>query len=116
MTQINQQPPRKTTWSARRLTLLCSAAVLGSALALGGPLGHGPFAGQAFAATSAPQTVSAPGQTGFADLVAKVKPAVISVRVRVDQSAESDDPNASDQSDQENSPYMPGSPFGKFFR
>src|SRR5579863_1737178 len=104
MTQTNQQPPRKTTWSARRLTLLCSAAVLGSALALGGPLGHGPFAGQAFAATSAPQTVSAPGQTGFADLVAKVKPAVISVRVRVDQSA------------QENSPYMPGSPFEKFFR
>src|SRR5579871_5103733 len=116
MTPINQQPPRKTTWSARRLTLLCSAAVLGSALALGGPLGYGRLAGQAFAATPAPQTVSAPGQTGFADLVAKVKPAVISVRVRVDQGIESDDPNASDQSEQETSPFMPGSPFEKFFR
>ncbi len=116
MTQTNQQPPRKTTWSARRLTLLCSAAVLGSALVVGGPLGYGNFAGQALAATPAPQTVNAPGQTGFADLVAKVKPAVISVRVRVDQGAESDDPNASDQNDQQNSPYMPGSPFEKFFR
>jgi serine protease Do len=116
MTQTNQQPPRNTTWSARRLTLLCSAAVLGSALVLGGPLGYGNFAGQAFAATTAPQTVNAPGQAGFADLVAKVKPAVISVRVRVDQGVESDDPNASDQNDQQNSPYMPGSPFEKFFR
>jgi serine protease Do len=116
MTQTNQQPSRKTTWSTRRLTLLCSAAVLGSALAFGGPLGYGRLAGEAFAATPAPQTVIAPGQTGFADLVAKVKPAVISVRVRVDQSVESNDPNASEQDDQDASPYMPGSPFEKFFR
>src|ERR1700741_3757661 len=77
MTDIRQQPPRKTTWSARRLTLLCSAAALGAALALGGPPGYGGLAEQAFAATPAPQTVTAPGQVGFADLVAKVKPAVI---------------------------------------
>src|SRR3569832_1218476 len=97
MTQTNQQPPRRTTWSTRRLTLLCSAAVLGSALVIGGPIGYGWLAGAAIAATPAPQTVNAPGQAGFADLVAKVKPAVISVRVRVDQSVGSDDPNASDQ-------------------
>src|SRR6201994_4221754 len=115
MTQSNQQPPHRPTWSARRLTLLASAAVLGSALVVGGPIGYGRLAGQAFAATPAPQTVNAPGQAGFADLVAKVKPAVISVRVRLDQGVESDDSKTDDQ-DQDTSPFMPGSPFEKFFR
>jgi serine protease Do len=109
------QPPRRQIWSARRLTLLCSAAVLGSALAFGGPLGYGRLVEQASAATPAPVTANAnaPGQTGFADLVAKVKPAVISVRVRLDQGVEQDDGGTSDQ---DNSPFMPGSPFEKFFR
>ena len=112
MTDTNQ-PPRRRIWSARRLTLLCSAAVLGTALAVSGPFGYGPLAGQALAATSAPVSTNAPGQTGFADLVAKVKPAVISVRVRIDQGAETDEGGTSDQ---EPSPYMQGSPFEKFFR
>ena len=112
MTDTNERP-RRQIWSARRLTLLCSAAVLGTALAFGGPLGYGRLAGQAFAATPAPVTANAPGQAGFADLVAKVKPAVISVRVRLDQGVESDEGGTSDQ---EPSPFMPGSPFEKFFR
>ena len=107
------QPPRRKTWSARRLTLLCSAAVLGSALVVGGPIGYGRLAGRAYAATPAPVTMNQPGQSGFADLVAKVKPAVISVRVRIDQGVESDGPQTDDQ---EASPSMPGSPFEKFFR
>jgi serine protease Do len=115
MTDTNEQPRRKL-WSARRLTLLCSAAVLGSALVAGGPFGYGRLAGSAFAATPAPITASAPGAPGFADLVAKVKPAVISVRVRVDQGDEQDGPQAEDQDGQDNSPFMPGSPFEKFFR
>ena len=112
MTDTNQ-PPRRKTWSARRLTLLCSAAVLGSALVVGGPLGYGRLAGRAYAATPAPVTMNQPGQSGFADLVAKVKPAVISVRVRIDQGVESD---GSQTDDQDNSPSMQGSPFEKFFR
>jgi serine protease Do len=112
MTDTNHQPHRQT-WSARRLTLLCSAAVLGSALAVGGPLGYGRLAGSAFAATPAPVTVNGAGQTGFADLVAKVKPAVISVRVRLDQGVEADGPETNDQ---DSTPFMPGSPFEKFFR
>ncbi|WP_298259822.1 Do family serine endopeptidase [Bradyrhizobium sp.] len=107
----NTQRPRRQIWSARRLTLLCSAAVLGTALVVGGPLGYGR---QAFAATPAPQTVNAPGQTGFGDLVAKVKPAVISVRVRLDEGVESNNESGSD--DQGSTPSMPGSPFEKFFR
>ena len=112
MTDTNEQPRRKL-WSARRLTLLCSAAVLGSALVVGGPLGYGRLAGQAFAATPAPVAVNGQGQSGFADLVAKVKPAVISVRVRVEQGAETD---GSQTDDQDGSPFMQGSPFEKFFR
>ena len=114
MTDTNQRP-RRQIWSARRLTLLCSAAVLGSALAFG-PLGYGRLAGQAFAATPAPVTANAPGQAGFADLVAKVKPAVISVRVKVDQSVASDEGGTGGTDNQDSSPFMPGSPFGKFFR
>jgi serine protease Do len=113
MTDINQRP-RRQIWSARRLTLLCSAAVLGSALVVGGPLGYGRLAGQALAATPAPQRVNTPGQAGFADLVAKVKPAVISVRVRLDEGLQSN--NESGSNDQQPSPFMPGSPFEKFFR
>ncbi len=115
MKDPNEQPRRKI-WSARRLTLLCSAAVLGSALVVGGPSGYGRLAGSAFAATPAPLTANAQGQSGFADLVAKVKPAVISVRVRLDQGVEQDGPQADDQDNQDNSPFMPGSPFEKFFR
>jgi serine protease Do len=104
MTDSPQQLRRKTS-SARRLTLLCSAAVLGTSLVVGGSL--------SYAATPAPVTVNAQGQSGFADLVAKVKPAVISVRVKVEQGVDSDEAQTSDQ---DPSPFMQGSPFEKFFR
>src|ERR1700736_3301911 len=89
MTQFND--PNRGILSLRRLTLLGSAAVVGAALVLGGPLEYGHFASQANAATAQAQQ----GPAGFADLIAKVKPAVISVRVKVDQSANEDSPNTS---------------------
>jgi serine protease Do len=46
---------------------------------------------------------------GFADIVAKVKPAVISVRVKIDRPADSS--FGSDEL-----PFPPGSPFERFFR
>src|SRR5579864_8375663 len=112
MTNINE-PPRRRILPARRLTLLGSVAVLGAALVIGGPLGYSRLADQAFAATPAPVTSNAPGQTGFADLVAKVKPAVISVRVRVDQGDETNTPELNDEN---LPPFMEGTPFEKFFR
>src|SRR5689334_19972974 len=102
MTQFNHS--KRGILSLRRLTLLGSAAVVGAALVLGGPLEYGHFTSQ----THAQQ-----GPRGFADLIAKVKPAVISVRVKVDQSADDDSPNTSGRDLQ---PYMQGSPFEKFFR
>jgi serine protease Do len=47
---------------------------------------------------------------GFADIVEKVKPAVISVRVKIDQPAQ---PGLSDDDDL---PFPPGSPFERFFK
>ena len=46
---------------------------------------------------------------GFADIVAKVKPAVISVRVKIDRPANS-------SFSEDDLPFPPGSPFGRFFR
>jgi serine protease Do len=99
---------RRRILSARRLTLLGSVAVIGSALVLAGPLMHGRFGEPALAATTQAQQ----GPTGFADLIAKVKPAVISVRVKVDQTADADRPDLNE----ELPPSMKGSPFEKFFR
>ena len=68
----------------RRLTLLASAAGLGMAVLLAGPGGYRPFNLPAFTAPAhAAETARTPA--GFGDLVAKVKPAVISVRVKIDE-------------------------------
>ncbi|HLZ01574.1 MAG TPA: Do family serine endopeptidase [Bradyrhizobium sp.] len=111
MTPTNQNPHRKIL-SARRLTLLGSVAVVGAALVLGG-VGAGQLSGPAFAATTQAQQ----GPTGFADLIAKVKPAVISVRVKVDRSVDSGDGDGPQMNDDEGMPpFMQGSPFEKFFQ
>ncbi len=109
MTATNQNPHRRIL-SARRLTLLGSAAIVGAALAFGGPTGH--FAGPAFAATTQAQQ----GPAGFADLISKVKPAVISVRVKVEQTSDASDSNAPQTPGEEGMPSFQGTPFEKFFR
>ncbi len=106
MTATNANPQRRIL-SARRLTLLGSVAIVGAALAFGGPVGH--FAGPAFAATTQVQQ----GPAGFADLISKVKPAVISVRVKVEQTSDSDGPQMRGE---EGMPSFEGTPFEKFFR
>jgi serine protease Do len=97
--------------SARRLTLLGSVAVVGAALALGGPTGFDGH-GHAFW-TTAQAAESQQGPAGFADLVAKVKPAVISVSVKIDESA---DASTSNDEQQTLPPSLRGTPFEKFFR
>jgi serine protease Do len=105
MTEWNKKP-----LAARRLALLGSVAVLGAGLVFSGPLGYSPFAEHALAAT--PASVTQQGPTGFADLISKVKPAVISVRVRVDQGAD----EGMLGSDGENlPPTFKGTPFERFF-
>src|ERR1041384_692551 len=99
------KPP--SVLSARRLVLLASAAVLGAGVL---------FSGAEFAAKPQPAFLTTPayGQTaqrpvGFADIVEKVKPSVISVRVKVDGGART-------MSFDGDSPFPPGSPMERFFR
>jgi serine protease Do len=93
--------PRKPL-AARRLTLLASVAGLGIAVMLGGP-GYRSPAPPTFTSTAqAAETVQHP--SGFADLVAKVKPAVVSVRVKIESAKTSMNENGEK------------TPFDQFFR
>lgn len=80
------------------------------AVAIGALLAAGeagwPSACQAIAAPV--DAIGAPAPVGFADIIEKIKPAVVGVRVSVEQSARSD-------SGQE-LPLSPGSPLDRFFR
>jgi len=103
---VSAQKPR-TVLSARRLVLMASAAVLGAGVL---------FSGAEFAMKPHPAFLASPAyaQTaqrpvGFADIVEKVKPSVISVRVKVDGGART-------MSFDGDSPFPPGSPMERFFR
>jgi serine protease Do len=118
--------------NGRRIALLASVAGIGAAVMFAGWSGSSvggygqsglPFATSA--AQAADDTMSQPGAhpQGFADLVAKVKPAVISVRVKIDGAAQpammqdgSDDGDGQQQNPQQQVPVQPGSPLDKFFQ
>ena len=119
MTSNNPSHSRKAKGLvARRITLLASVAGIGAAVLLAGPGGYAPalfgFGGSpAGAAEAVSQPIAHP--QGFADLVTKVKPAVISVRVKIPASAE---PAMAQEEgdDQQQIPVQPGSPLDKFFQ
>src|ERR1700726_3141264 len=96
-----------------RVALMASAmAVTGALLfaAPGGQLNLGPTP-----AIARKQTVQAHGPAGFAEIVQKVKPAVVSVRVKLKNQVSSADSASGDSKDQ--APSFPkGSPFERFFR
>src|ERR1700742_1607610 len=98
----------RTVLSARRLALLASAAVLGAGVL---------FSGAEFAMKPQPAFLASPAYAqnaqrpvGFADIVEKVKPSVISVRVKVEGGARTMSFDGGD------SPFPPGSPMERFFR
>jgi serine protease Do len=103
--------PRKIL-KPRRLTLLASVACLGVAVVAAGPGGYAPAWMSSAHAAETTQT-----NAGFADLVAKVKPAVISVRVKIDGDAANTAMSQRDHSDDQgdNQDQMP-SPFDQFSR
>jgi serine protease Do len=104
MSETRTPLPARRIRSARRLVLLASTAGLGIAVLLGGP-GNIPNLPGLWNAALA-QAVQKPA--GFADIVEKVKPAVISVRVKLDEGPQT--------SSDEGLPFPPGSPFDRFFR
>jgi serine protease Do len=96
--------------SARRVTLMASVAGLGLAVLLTGPSAFRAVNGPAWTGTAvAAENMLQP--TGFADIVAKVKPAVISVRIKMDgeKTASLDDNDDNDQA-------QPGAPLDRFFK
>src|ERR1700749_3838395 len=110
---MNDQPTTRKFLKPRRLALLASAAGLSLAVLAAGPGGYLPFNLPALtsSAHAAETTANAPG---FADLVAKVKPAVISVRVKIDGDAENGGMMQNDRmdSDQFGSPFEQVKQFG----
>ncbi|TMI99732.1 MAG: serine peptidase, partial [Alphaproteobacteria bacterium] len=103
---VPAQKPR-TALAARRLMLMASAAVLGAGVLFSGAE-YARTPNTSFLATPAhAQTAQRP--VGFADIVEKVKPAVISVRVKVDGGART-------MSFDGDSPFPPGSPMERFFK
>ena len=96
--------------SPRRIALMGSVAGIALAVLLGGPSGFRQIPVPAWSnqVQAAETTLQHPAD--FADLIAKVKPAVVSVRVKLDQVAQSTG------SDENAIPMQPGAPMEKFFR
>jgi serine protease Do len=110
-TSTESESPKERKILARHLTLLASAAGLGVALVVTGAGGYLPGGPGAWSASAhASNTEAYPHPASFADLVAKVRPAVISVRVKIEESS-------NDTSDDNGViPFAPGSPMEKFFQ
>jgi serine protease Do len=105
--------PRRSVFSARKFALMASVvAGLGVAVFGFGP-SHGPvdvFSSAAHAQVNNDvRQVAKP--VGFADIVERVKPSVISVKVNINQKVAKDD-----SGDNDDTPFQPGSPMERFFR
>ena len=105
--------PRRSLFSARKFALMASVvAGLGVAVYGFGP-SHGPV--DIFTSTAHAQVnnevrkVAQP--IGFADIVERVKPSVISVKVNINEKVAKDD-----SANNDDSPFQPGSPMERFFR
>jgi serine protease Do len=101
--------------SARRIALLATTiAGFGAAAVLVAPnfaFQANPFGTPAQAQNLSDKVQQLPQRpVGFADIVEKVKPSVISVRVKMER------PAVSDSEDQGDLPFPPGSPFERFFK
>ena len=109
MNQIIPARPGRKAFTARRLALLASAAGLAIAVVATGTSGFNTPNFPSAIATAHADTMQR--STGFADVVERVKPAVISVRVKVDATAKMTSMNDNDEAN----PMQPGAPLEKFF-
>src|SRR5262249_6696255 len=107
MNQVIPARSGRKAFAARRLALLASAAGLAIAvIATGTSDFNMPNLKIAIAHADTMQRT-----TGFADVVEKVKPAVISVRVKIDATAKTTGMGDNDEAN----PMQPGAPLEKFF-
>jgi serine protease Do len=104
------QLPRRSLFSAPKFALMASVVAGLGAAAYGFGPAHDPaslFSSPAHAQVST--EVSKVAQpVGFADIVERVKPSVISVKVNIKEKLSKDD--------DDDSPFKPGSPMERFFR
>jgi serine protease Do len=105
--------PRRSLFSARKFALMASV-VAGLGVAVYGLSPHQApvdiFTSPAHAqVNNEVRKVERP--VGFADIVERVKPSVISVKVNINEKVAKDDSGNSDDS-----PFQPGSPMERFFR
>jgi serine protease Do len=108
--------PRRSLFSARKFALMASVvAGLGVAAYGLSPAPHSfdLFSTPAYAQVDK-QVKQVAQPTGFADIVERVKPSVISVRVNIAEKVASKDDSANKNDD--DSPFQPGSPMERFFR
>src|SRR5436190_275108 len=106
--------PRRSLLSARKFALMASV-VAGLGVAVYGfspsPGPVGIFSSPAHAqVNNEVRKVERP--IGFADIVERVKPSVISVKVNINEKVAKDDGAGKD----DDSPFQPGSPMERFFR
>ena len=114
MTQSNSpNTGKQKNLSARRLALLASVAGLGIVVVVAGSSSYRALISPSLISTAQAADAVAP-TFGFADLVAKVKPAVISVRVKIERSANTTGMSWSEGNNA--NPFPPGSPMEKFFQ
>jgi serine protease Do len=108
------QAPRRSLFSARKFALMASVVAGLGVAAYGFSPSHGPvdiFSSPAHAqVNNEVRKVEKP--VGFADIVERVKPSVISVKVNINEKVASKD----DSSGNDDSPFQPGSPMERFFR
>jgi serine protease Do len=108
--------PRRSFLSARRLALMASV-VAGLGVAVYG-FGSSPGPVDIFSTSAHAQVnnevrkVAQP--IGFADIVERVKPSVISVKVNINEKVAKND--SADNNNNDDSPFQPGSPMERFFR
>jgi serine protease Do len=111
----SQTPPTQISHRRRRTAFLAALAAVGLGAGLTASTAYQGNAAPAAPAPASPKNLSTAAETphlGFADLVAKVKPAVISVRVKLDEG-----PTLSSNVEGGNGlPFPPGSPMDRFFR
>ncbi len=107
------QPPRRSLFSARKLALMASVVAGLGAAVYGFSPSSGPvdiFSSPAHAqVNNEVRKVAQP--VGFADIVERVKPSVISVKVNIHEKVAKDD-----SANNDDSPFQPGSPMERFFR
>jgi serine protease Do len=108
------QAPRRSLFSARKFALMASV-VAGLGIAA---YGFGPSLGPVdiFTSTAHAQVNNEVSKVqkpvGFADIVERVKPSVISVKVNINEKVATKD----DSGNNDDSPFQPGSPMERFFR